>query len=78
MIVYNIRALLQKKSAIDKVKTKYTYKDIENETGINAVKLSRINSTVDYNINAKDIEKLCNYFSCTPNDLISIYPDKTD
>ena len=73
MMVYNIKTLLQRKSAIDK--KKYTYKDIESATKINKTLLARINSTVDYNITAKHIEKLCCYFNCTPNDLISIYDD---
>ena len=72
--MYNIKTQLKKKSAIEKAR--YTYKDIEKATGIKAIRLSRINSTVDYNIHAKDLEKLCNYFNCTPNDLISIYPDE--
>ncbi|KPA18559.1 XRE family transcriptional regulator [Candidatus Magnetomorum sp. HK-1] len=76
MVVFNLKTLIQKKSHTDK--TKYTYKDIEEITGIKSYRLSRINSTTDYNIDIKDLEKLCNYFNCTPNDLISIYPDKTD
>ena len=74
MIIYNIKKLLQKKSYIDKVK--YTYKDIEKKTGINTTLLTRINSTVYYNITAKHIEKLCDFFNCTPNDLISIYKNE--
>ena len=76
MIVYNIRSLLEKKSRIEK--TKYTYKDIEKATGIKRLQLTRLNTIPDYNITGKHIEKLCNYFNCTPNDLISIYPDETN
>jgi len=74
MVVFNLKTLIQKKSFIDK--QKYSYKDIENATGIKSYRLSRINTTTDYNIDIKDLEKLCNYFKCTPNDLISIYPDE--
>ena len=76
MIIFNIKSLLQKKSF--KEKKRYTYYDIEKSTGIKYITLSRINSTVDYNVRTKDLEKLCNYFNCTPNDLISIYPDETN
>ena len=76
MVAYNIKSLLRKKSFIDK--KKYTYKDIEKSTGINDVQLSRLNSTPNYSIKGDHIEKLCNYFNCTPNDLISIYPDETN
>ena len=74
MIIFNIKTLLQQKSF--KEKKRYTYYDIEDATCIKYITLSRINSTVDYNVRTKDIEKLCNYFNCTPNDLITIYPDE--
>ena len=54
---------------------KITYTDIEKDTGISYATLSRINSTIGYNIKIDHIEKLCRYFKCTPNDLISIYDD---
>ena len=65
---------MQRKSMKDR--KKYTYKDIEAATGIKVKLLSKINATPNYNISALHIEKLCNYFNCTPNDLISIYPDE--
>jgi len=71
MVVYNIKSLLRKKSFIEN--KKLTYKDIELATGINSVQLSRLNSTPNYSIQGLHIEKLCRYFQCTPNDLISIY-----
>jgi len=74
MVAYNIKSLLRKKSFMDK--TKYTYKDIEKATGISNVQLSRLNSTPNYSIQGTHLEKLCNYFNCTPNDLITIYPDE--
>jgi putative transcriptional regulator len=74
MVVFNLKTLIQKKSFSDKQKC--SYKDIEKSTGIKSYRLSRINTTTDYNIDIKDLEKLCNYFNCTPNDLITIYPDE--
>ena len=75
MIVYNIKKLLKKKSTKDN--KKYTYQDIEKATGIKRLQLSRINSTPDYNITGTHIEKLCRYFNCSPNDLITIYDETT-
>ena len=76
MIIFNIKALLQKKSVIEN--KKYTYDDIEIATGIKRLQLTRLNTKPNYNTSITHIEKLCNYFNCTPNDLISIYPDKPD
>jgi len=76
MIIFNIKSLLHKKSILEK--KRYTYDDIEKATGIKRLQLTRLNTTPNYNTAITHIEKLCNYFNCTPNDLISIYPDKTD
>ncbi|MBN2468740.1 MAG: helix-turn-helix domain-containing protein [Deltaproteobacteria bacterium] len=41
------------------------------------VALSKIaNSKGFYNTTAETIERLCRYFACTPNDLISIIADQ--
>ena len=71
MIKFDLKKMLHRKSYSDKVK--YTYYDIEKDTGIKYVTLSRINTTPDYNIKVTDLEKLCRYFNCLPNDLITIY-----
>jgi len=73
MIILNLKNLMKRKSAA--TGKKITYTDIEDATGISYATLSRINSTVGYNIKIDHIEKLCRYFGCTPNDLISIYDD---
>jgi len=73
MIVFNIKSLLEKKSKSEN--KRLTYKDIELATGIKYFKISRISSQTNYNLNVIDIEKLCRYFNCTPNDLISIYDE---
>jgi len=74
MIILNLKSLIKRKSKA--TGQRITYKDVEESTGINYATLSRINSTVGYNIKIDHIEKLCNYFNCTPNDLITIYPDE--
>jgi putative transcriptional regulator len=74
MIIFNLKAIMLKKSA--QSGKKITLKTISKSTGIEYTTLSRIASTPNYNINIDHIEKLCNYFNCTPNDLMSIYPDE--
>ena len=74
MVIYNLRVLMHKKSFKDKKKC--TYNDIVKDLDISKQTLSRINTTPNYTISAENLEKLCNYFNCTPNDLISIYPDE--
>ena len=71
MIIFNIKSLLHKKSFSEN--KKLTFKDIEKETGIKYIQLSRMNSIPNYNASIINIELLCNYFNCTPNDLISIH-----
>jgi DNA-binding Xre family transcriptional regulator len=70
MLIVNLKALIEKKSAIEK--RRITYKVIEKETGIKALTLSRIATKHDYNISRKDLEKLLIYFNCQPNDLLTL------
>ena len=74
MVSFNLKSLMWKKAY--KENNKVTYQHIKDVTGISIQTLSRINSTPNYTISAENLEKLCNYFNCTPNDLISIYPDE--
>lgn len=73
MIIYHIRDLMLRKSA--KLNQKITYDMITEETGISRMTLSRMSSQRGYNPTMDNIEKLCKYFDCTPNDLITILPD---
>ena len=70
MLIVNLKALMQKKSALES--RKITYKVIEQEIGIKALTLSRIATNNSYNFSRKDIEKLLIYFECQPNDLLSL------
>lgn len=70
MLIVNLKALIERKSAIEK--RRITYKVIEKETGIKALTLSRIASNRNYNFSRKDIEKLLIYFNCQPNDLLTL------
>jgi DNA-binding Xre family transcriptional regulator len=74
MLIVNLKALMQKKSALEG--RKITYKVIEQEIGIKALTLSRIATNNNYNFSRKDIEKLLIYFECQPNDLLSLIREK--
>ena len=75
MVIYRLKNLMLEKSVKDNMKI--TYKDIYEQTGISRNTLTRMASSKGYKVNVDTIEKLCHYFNCTPNDLMSIYPDKT-
>jgi len=69
MLMLNLKALMERKSAIEG--KRITYKVIEEETGIRTLTLSRIATNQSYNISRQDIEKLLTYFECEPNDLFT-------
>jgi len=73
MLIVNLKALMERKSAIDR--KRITYKVIEQETGIKVLTLSRIATNPNYNISRGDIEKLLIYFNCQPNDLFGLIPE---
>jgi putative transcriptional regulator len=70
VLIVNLKALIERKSAVER--RKITYKTIEQETGIKALTLSRIATNHDYNFSRKDLEKLLTYFNCQPNDLLTL------
>jgi len=74
VLIVNLKALIERKSAIER--RKITYKVIEQETGIKALTLSRIATNHDYNFSRKDIEKLLLYFNCQPNDLLTLIKEE--
>lgn len=73
MIIVNLKDLMIKKGAI--TGKRLSYDDISSETGIGASTLSRIANKPGYNIKAEHIEKLCQYFACTPDELMTIIPE---
>ena len=70
MLIVNLKALTERKSAIEK--RRITYKVIEKETGIKARTLSRMSTNHHYNFSRNDLEKLLIYFNCQPNDLLTL------
>jgi DNA-binding Xre family transcriptional regulator len=74
MLIVNLKALIERKSAVER--RKITYKVIEQETGVKALTLSRIATNHDYNVSRKDLEKLLLFFKCQPNDLLTLIKEK--
>ena len=60
MLIFNIKGLIERKSAVER--RKITYKVIEQETGIKVLTLSRIATNHNYNLSRRDMEKLLLYF----------------
>jgi putative transcriptional regulator len=73
MLIFNIKGLIERKSAVER--RKITYRVIEQETGIKVLTLSRIATNHNYNISRKDIERLLLYFNCRPDDLMTLIPE---
>ncbi len=75
MLLINLRALIERKSAIEG--KRITYDIIEKATGIKRLTLIRIATNHNYNIKRKDTEKLLKYFNCQPNDLMTLIPENS-
>lgn len=73
MIKYNLKALISDKEFRDD--KKITYEEISKSTGISRQTLSKIASKKGYNTSSENIEKLCQYFECTPDELMTIIPE---
>jgi len=73
MVIYHLKDLILRKSS--KEDRKITYAHISETTGISKITLSRMASKRGYNAGSDIIEKLCNYFNVTPDELMTIIPD---
>ena len=73
MLIFNIKGLIERKSAVER--RKITYKVIEQETGIKMLTLSRIATNHNYNLSRRDMEKLLLYFRCRPDELMTLIPE---
>lgn len=75
MIQFHFRRLLEDKEF--KERRSILIFEIAEKTGISRATISKIaHSKGNYNPNAEIIEKLCLYFGCTPNDLMTIIPEE--
>ena len=73
MLIVNLKELMVKRGAI--IGKRIAYKDINEATSIGISTLSRIANNPNHNISKAHVEKLCNYFNVTPNELMTIIPD---
>jgi len=77
MIQFHFKHLLADKEF--KEKRTIPIREVAEKTGISGVTLSNIaNSKGDYNTSTDIIEKLCLYFGCSPNDLMTIIFDEKE
>ena len=77
MIQFHFKQLLADKEF--KEKRSISILEVAEKTGISRVTLSKIaNSKGDYNTTTDYIEKLCLYFGCSLNDLITIVPEEKE
>lgn len=76
MVIVNLKELMIKKGATEGKRLSYKY--INDVTNIGVSTLSRIANDTSYNISRGHIEKLCQYFNCTPDELMTIIPDKEE
>jgi len=75
MIQFHFKQLLADKEF--KEKRSFSILEVAEKTGISRVTISKIaNSKGDYNTTTDHIEKLCLYFECRPNDLMTIILDE--
>jgi putative transcriptional regulator len=74
MIQFNFKKLLADKEF--KEKRRIHLKEIAEKTGISRTTLSKIaNSKGEYKTSSEIIEKLCKYFECTTDELMTIIPE---
>jgi putative transcriptional regulator len=77
MIQFHFKQLLADKEF--KEKRSISILEVAEKTGISRVTISKIaNSKGDYNTTTDHIEKLCLYFGCSPNDLMTIIPNEKE
>jgi len=75
MIQFHFKQLLADKEF--KEKLAISILEVAEKTEMSRVTLSKIaNSKGDYNTTTDNIEKLCLYFACTPDDLMTIIPEE--
>jgi putative transcriptional regulator len=75
MIKYNLKALISEKEFSEG--RRITYDEITKSTGISQTTLSKIANQKGYDTAVSKIEKLCLYFKCGPEDLITIVQEDT-
>ncbi|MCK4816142.1 helix-turn-helix transcriptional regulator [bacterium] len=74
MIKYNLKELIAKREFQEK--RRISLSEIAKEIDISRATLSKIaNSKGDYSTKTEYVEKLCKYFECTTDELMTIIPN---
>lgn len=73
MVIYHLKDLMLKKSVA--TGEKITYAKIAEEVDISRITLSRMASSKGHSVSMDIVEKLCDYFGCEINNLISFVPE---
>lgn len=73
MIKYNLKALIAEKEFNEK--KRITYAEISKKTGISRTTLSKISATPGYVTGTDILEKLCVFFKCPIDKLVTLIPD---
>ena len=74
MVKFRLKEMILKKSYEEN--RVIHLQDIAKEIGVSIGTVSRIaNSVGDYNTTTENLAKLCRYFNCSPNDLMTVVPD---
>jgi len=77
MIRYNLKKLMADKEF--KEKRRISIKEISEKTEISRTTLSKMaNNRGNYNSTAEIIEKLCKYFECALDDIMTIIQDEQE
>lgn len=74
MIRFKLKELTSKKEFLEGKRV--TLKKIAEETGINRMTLTKINTQQGYSTSTETLNKLCNYFNCDIFDLVEYVSDK--
>lgn len=77
MIKYNLKELIAKKEFVEQ--RTISLSELADQLDVSRATLSRIaNSKGKYSTKTEFIEKLCQYFNCTCDELMTIIPDKKE
>jgi putative transcriptional regulator len=73
VVKYNLKALIAEKEFNEK--KRITYAHISKKTGISRTTLSKLSATPGYATSTDILEKLCVFFKCSIDKLVTIIPD---
>ncbi len=74
MIRFKLKELISKKEFMEG--RRITLKSIAEQTGINRMTLTKINTQPNYSTSTDTLNKLCEFFNCEISELIEFIPEK--